>query len=131
MIGQERKRKNGTRMLALMGLSMTLSWTVFGVVTRDWVQDYRFSEKEALTWASNAAKGSSIPIELNERTLKWLRNYVGTSEGRQRMRLALANMEQYKGMIQGKLTLYNAPDELLAVPIVESGYKNLPQADFI
>lgn len=127
MIGQQKRTRKGIRLLALVGASLAISGTALGLASRDWVQDYRFTEKEALVWTANAARTSTIPVELNERTLKWLRYFVGTTEGRQRMRTALANMERYKEMIRGKISDYGGPEELLAVPIVESGYRNLPQ----
>lgn len=36
-------------------------------------------------------------------------------------------MENYKSMVLQKINQYNLPEELLAIPIVESGYQNLTQ----
>lgn len=127
MIGQPQRTKKGIRLLALVGITLALSGSALGVVTRGWVQDYRVTEKDALAWAATAAKTSTVPVELNERVLKWLRFYVGTSEGRQRMRTGLENLERYRAMVRGKIAEYGGPEELLAIPLVESNYRNLPQ----
>ena len=42
------------------------------------------------------------------------------------MRSALQRMETYRPLIEGKIHGYGVPEELMAVPIVETGYQNLP-----
>jgi membrane-bound lytic murein transglycosylase D len=39
----------------------------------------------------------------------------------------LHRMEQYRPMIKAKIKEYGVPAELIAIPIIESGYRNLPQ----
>ena len=37
-------------------------------------------------------------------------------------------MEKYRAMVEDKLSSHNIPSEILALPIIESGYRNISQA---
>ena len=89
------------------------------------VQDRRVSLSEAKTMAEKARKETEFPIVMNEAVLRQLNKYIGTPEGRDIMKSSLLRMENYKGMIIGYLEKYDVPMEILAVPLVESGYQNL------
>lgn len=91
------------------------------------VQDRRISLKQAEVMAENARKDSSFPIVVNDLVLAQLNKYVGTPEGRNFMRDSLQRMENYRRLVEGKLQEYNMPVELMAVPIIESGYQNLAE----
>ncbi|MBT3984402.1 MAG: transglycosylase SLT domain-containing protein [Bacteriovoracaceae bacterium] len=67
---------------------------------------------------------SKIPIEVNEEVLKWLNFYIGDPRGRSFMKKAMVRMKNYQGFILGKLGLSKLPLELLAVPLMESGFSN-------
>ena len=91
------------------------------------VQDRRISAAQADELAKHARSESGFPIVVNDLVLTELNRFIGTPDGREYMRNALARMEQYRGMIQPKLDQYQVPSEILALPIVESAYQNLPE----
>ncbi len=94
---------------------------------KSFVQDKRIALSEALALAKKTE--SEIPVEINDLVLKELNRYAGTPEGRSFLRDSLQRMEQYKPMIERKIAINNLPVELLAIPIVESGYQNLSQTN--
>jgi len=52
---------------------------------------------------------------------------LGTPDGRAFVRDSLHRMRAHEALLTAKLTQYGLPSELLAVPMVESGYQNLSQ----
>lgn len=103
----------GTAMLAVMVTS--------ALASQGLVQDHRITLAEAQKYA----QGGGFPIVVNEAVLGQLNYYVGSPKGRAFMRSSLVRMEAFQPMIDAKLQQYKLPIELLAVPIVESGYQNM------
>lgn len=95
---------------------------------RGLVQDKRITMKEAQVLAEKAQSSSGFAVVMNEDVLFQLNRYVGTEEGRQFMAKALQRMEEYKPIVEKHLKKYNVPMELMALPITESGYQNLPES---
>ena len=93
--------------------------------SKSFVQDKRIT----LHYAQKLVQSmkSEIPIEINDLVLKQLNRYAGTPEGRAFFKESLIRMNNYKSMIEKKLIVNKLPIELLAVPLVESGYQILPQ----
>ena len=71
---------------------------------------------------------SPLPVDLNDGVLTQLNNYLGMPGGCAHMQDAMDRMEEHRDIIEKKLAEYGAPKVLLAIPLVESGYRNLPQA---
>jgi len=90
------------------------------------IHDRRISMIEARQLAEVARSGATIPIEMNERVLKQLNLLLGTPDGRAWLQASIARMGQYKDFISEKVKASGLPAELIAVPLVESGYRNLP-----
>jgi membrane-bound lytic murein transglycosylase D len=112
-----------------VGLGVLVA-TVLGFTAsaaKDLVQDRRVSMAQAQTMATNLKGSSGFPVAVNDRVLRQLNRYVGTPEGREFMKASLKRMETYRSLVEENLRKYSMPMELLAVPIVESGYQNLPQ----
>lgn len=110
--------------LAIIGLAaMSLTAIAFAAT----VKDRRISIADAQQMASVARANSTFPIVVNDSVVQELNRYVGTPDGRQFVRESLLRMQQHRGVIDSKLEQYGLPSELLAVPLVESGYRNLPQ----
>jgi beta-lactamase regulating signal transducer with metallopeptidase domain len=86
------------------------------------IKDRRVSQAQAESYAKKI--NSSIPIVINKRVLKYLNLATGTPRTRFYMRNALKRMKQYQPMIESKLAAAGLPNDLLAVPAVESGYQN-------
>ena len=92
------------------------------------VQDRRVTLAEAQSLAKNArSHGAEFPLEINEPVLRQLNRLVGTPEGREFMQRALDRMSKYETMINAKIEEYGAPRELIAVPLIESGFQNRGQ----
>ena len=123
MFTEKQHRGGATGLAAFALIAVMLTGTAFAA--KGLVQDRRVSLKQAQDWAIQARKGSEFPIVVNEEVLKHLNNFVGTAEGRAKIRVALQRMEGYRPMIQGKIDDYGAPIELMAIPIIESWYQNL------
>lgn len=106
-------------------LSLVVGATAFA--SKGLVQDRRVNMGQAKAMAVKAQSEVGFPVVVNDLVLKQLNRYIGTPEGREFMRSSLQRMENYRGVIEGKIQEYSAPSELMAVPIIESGYQNLEQ----
>ena len=67
---------------------------------------------------------STFPIEVNEKVLKWLNYFITDPQGKAFLVSSLNKMNNHKKFILQKLEKANMPRELLAVPLMESGYNN-------
>lgn len=106
-------------------LAFLMSLTAYAA--RGLIQDRRVTIDQAEIMLKHAKSDKGFPIVVNDLVLNELNRFIGTPDGRSYMRDAFARMETYRPMIQAKLDQYNLPSELLAIPIVESAYENLPQ----
>jgi membrane-bound lytic murein transglycosylase D len=70
-----------------------------------------------------------FPLAVNERVIEQLNRLLGTPDGRAFMRASLQRMQEHEALLVGALVHYGLPAELMAVPLVESGYRNLPHDD--
>jgi membrane-bound lytic murein transglycosylase D len=100
-----------------------------GMVLSESVQDRRVSLAQAQEMAAVAQAGSPFPIVVNEQVLSELNRFLGTPDGRAFTRDALKRMSAHEALISARLAQHGLPQELLAVPLVESGYRNLAQSD--
>jgi hypothetical protein len=110
---------NGMAILALLATGAGLS---------DSVHDRRVSFAQAQELAAAARAGSSFPIVINEQVLTELNRYLGTPDGRVFLREGLRRMGDHENLIAARLAEHGLPAELMAVPLVESGYRNLAQS---
>lgn len=119
-------------------MSSRLGWLAAGLcafvvagaafASNGWLQDRRVTAQDADVMLRTATKnGSTFPIEMNELVLKQLNRYLGTPEGREFIRESLVRLQEFEAPIQAKLTEYGLPSELMAVPLIESGFQNRPQ----
>jgi membrane-bound lytic murein transglycosylase D len=92
------------------------------------VQDKRVSLSQALEMAAVARTSSAFPIVVNEQVLTELNRFLGTPDGRAFLRDGLKRMSDHEELISARLAKHGLPRELLAVPLVESGYRNLEQS---
>jgi membrane-bound lytic murein transglycosylase D len=114
-------RFGGIGLLAGTGLAIWL-----GLATASaGIQDRRITLADAERLAEKA-NSEAFPIRMNDLVLRELNRYLGTPDGRKFLTESIARLAEYEPMIQEYLTKYKLPRELLAVPLVESGYQNLP-----
>ncbi|OFZ54123.1 MAG: hypothetical protein A2428_08780 [Bdellovibrionales bacterium RIFOXYC1_FULL_54_43] len=119
-------------------VTRSISWSVGIIVvalmaatafaSQSLVQDRRVSAADARRMAVNAQSETGFPVVINDLVLQELNRYIGTPEGREFMRKSLQRMENYRSLVKRKVTEYAVPEELMAIPITESGYQNLEQA---
>lgn len=111
-------------LLYLVGTSFVFM-VATGFVLQSSVQDRRITMDDAKRLGEEAQVNSNFPIVVNDLVLAELNLFIGTPEGREFMRLSLARMENYRDMVAGQLAEYRLPEELMAIPIIESGYQNI------
>jgi membrane-bound lytic murein transglycosylase D len=100
-----------------------------GVVLPGTVQDRRVSLSQAEEMAEIARQGSSFPIVVNDEVVEQLNRLLGTPDGRAFIRNGLQRMREHRRTIEARLWRHGLPSELLAIPLVESGYRNLGQGE--
>jgi membrane-bound lytic murein transglycosylase D len=88
------------------------------------IQDRRIDMDEARELASRAGS-EEFPIAMNDLVLRELNRYLGTPDGRKFITDGITRMADFEPMIQEHLQNYKMPSQLLAVPLIESGYQNL------
>jgi membrane-bound lytic murein transglycosylase D len=67
----------------------------------------------------------SLLAAMNERVLRQLNALLATPDGRTYLQASLDRMRAYEPLVSAELARQGLPAELLAVPLVESGYRNL------
>jgi membrane-bound lytic murein transglycosylase D len=93
------------------------------------IQDRRISPQQAQEMLAVAQRGSEFPFVVNELVVAQLNRLLGTPDGRAFIRASLQRMQEHEALIASALARYGLPAELMAVPLVESGYGNLPPSD--
>jgi hypothetical protein len=122
------KFRNGRTGSALLCASLCFCFmAAVSFASQGLVGDRRITLEEAIKMAENVEGDMSFPVVVNDSVLMQLNSYLGTPDGRTFMRRALSRMETHLEIMEGKLSEYGAPKALMAVPIVESGYKNIAQ----
>lgn len=111
---------------ALIGITAVTILMSVGVVLGAPVKDRRVGWAEAQRLVRVAQRSSELPIVMNERIFAQLNLMLATPDGRAFTRASLARMNQYEGVVSGQIRRYGLPSELDAIPLVESGYRNLP-----
>jgi len=130
MISNHSFKKNPITVLlqcAVAGLGVLLmASSVYA--SKGLIQDRRVSEADAQSMLKNIKPNPDFPLVINDLVLKELNRYLGTPEGREHMKSSLQRMQEHKKFIAEKLQEYNVPADLIAIPIIESGYQNLEQS---
>lgn len=91
--------------------------------------EQRVDIEQAQGMAKQAAKTSKIPIVVNDLVLEELNRFLNTTSGRKFIKESLARMEAFRPMLERELDSAHLPKELMVIPIIESGYRNLPEAE--
>lgn len=116
------------RQISLMVMILIMAFMIpVAFASKGTVQDRRVTESQAVKMAEKAKLNAGFPIVVNDLVIRQLNIYLGTPEGREFMKKSLQRMENYRKGIEAKLEQYGVPEEFLAMPIVESGYRNLEQ----
>lgn len=89
------------------------------------IRDRRISVEHVARLATVAGETGAIPLAGNDRVVRQLNLLVATPDGRAFVRASLERMKSYEQLIADAFARRNLPTELMAVPLVESGYRNL------
>lgn len=119
-VGKVLKWMSGLCLLSLLGVGAFAS--------NGLIQDRRVSMVQAQAMAAKASGQSDLKVVVNDLVLAQLNRYIGTPEGREFMRKALIRMENHRDTVLHGLQKYGVPAEVLALPLIESGYQNLPES---
>ncbi len=122
-------RKIGSRVAVfIIAGAFVLSMTALALGAGKLIGTRTVTLAEAQVMATIARKDSQFPIVINELVLVQLNRFLGTKQGRDFMKGSIKRMEQYRSIIEAKLKMFphKMPLELLAVPLIESGYMNKP-----
>lgn len=119
--------KMGRSISVSMGLVLASIMSVTAFASKGLVQDRRVTITQATAMGARAQSETGFPIVVNDLVLKQLNRYIGTPEGREFMKNSLQRMKNYEDVVGLHLQKYGVPSEIMAVPIIESGYQNLTQ----
>ncbi len=75
-------------------------------------------------WPRSRGAIRRFPVVVNPAVLAELNALLGTPDGRAFLRASVERMKLHQAHIESQLARYGLPRELLAVPLVESGYRN-------
>lgn len=67
---------------------------------------------------------SEIPLTMNALVLRELTRFLCHPDGRRHYRQAVTRLPIYRSLIDGALSAARMPRELIAVPLIESGFRN-------
>ena len=88
------------------------------------VADQLVTMAQAKQLAEKTSKTQNIDIVVDKEVLYWLNRAVRSEPSRRHVRESLQRMKSYQSMIESKLGSAGLPGELIAVPLVESGFRN-------
>lgn len=71
------------------------------------------------------ASDNEFVVQPHPLVLAQVHDLIGTPGGRSSLSKALAGMAQYEVMVMRALDTYDLPPQLAAVPLIESGYRNV------
>lgn len=122
-----RKNFSASRWLHAIAAIVSIAFvTSTAIAASDILRDKQITLIEAENLVRESID-SDFPVEVNAAVLEQLNYFIGTSTGRDFIRDSLGRQGQYDEVLQTKFALYNAPDELLAVALMESGFSNSAQ----
>lgn len=109
--------------LALPAFTFSAAYAAKGVKPRDALTR---DEVVKLVEAMDVSPG--FPLVVSDAVVERLNKIVTDPDRSQSTREALDRMAQHKTLLTGALQKYGHPAELLAIPLVESAYNNLPES---
>lgn len=110
--------------LLLPALTVSAAYAAKGVKPRD-----PLSRAEVVKLVEAMDVSPNFPLVVTDDVVTRLNKIVTDPARSQSTREALARMAQHKQVLSGYLTKYGHPAELLAIPLVEAAYKNLPETE--
>ena len=131
MFKEKKSRKISSTLTAVIAGAVALtSMTALALTAGKAIGTRVITRAQAEELASVVSKDSGFPVVVNDLVLEQLNRFLGTAQGREFIKNALVRLESYRPMIEAKIKSYggHVPEELLAVPVIESGYQNLQES---
>ena len=114
--------------IALSGLLGSTALSLSAWAAQNIIQDRRIDLREAEAMVAEARLATDFPIVINDDVVTQLNRFVATPDGRQFIAEGLERMKELMPVLQPVFDARKAPREILAVGLVESGFRNLPPA---
>jgi membrane-bound lytic murein transglycosylase D len=109
-----------------VGLVAVAVLTVLTVAIATPVQDRRLSRSAAEQLVAETPGSSTWGLRVNDAVLRQLNLLLGTPDGREFLTSSITRMQRNEPAVLTQLKRYGLPSQLRVVPLVESGYQNLP-----
>lgn len=123
-------RSLGRAAIASLGMGALILMGAAAYAFSPPIQDCRVTIRDAAKMAAVAQIGSEFPITVNDQVLRELNRWLATPDGRTSLQDGLRRLQSRKASLSEQFLRSGLPSELLAVPLVESGYRNLePSTD--
>jgi hypothetical protein len=119
---QEKPRRRTVAAVVFIGAMAVLSTLAYA--SRSAIQERGLTLQEAQALARKTGTGMKVPLDMNELVLAKLNRYVATAGGRKYVREAFERLPEYKAMIDKKTKEHGMPEELIALAMYESGFRN-------
>jgi membrane-bound lytic murein transglycosylase D len=116
------RKKHSWWLKILGGMTLTVM-SGLGIAANGTIGDVTLTMDDAQELVIGSSQ--DFPITMNEDVLRQLNRYVGTARGRKFVRESLKRMGEHRNVVQSAISDYQLPLELMAVPVIESGYRNL------
>jgi membrane-bound lytic murein transglycosylase D len=127
LLVRPKHRLGNASVMAISAIAMLLM-SLVAAVSAAAIQDRRISVEEALRMAATTPQGG-IPIRANDAVVTQLNRLLATPDGREYLRASVNRMREHRAMMATEIAARNLPIDLLAVPLVESGYRNLEPSE--
>lgn len=127
LLVKPKQRLGNTSVMATSAIAMILM-SLVAAVSAAAIQDRRISVEDALRMAETTPAGG-IPIPANDAVVTQLNRLLATPDGREYLRASVKRMREHKAMMATEIVERDLPIDLLAVPLVESGYRNLEPSE--
>lgn len=92
---------------------------------KGFVEDKKWTKEQLTEKIKSTQERSGLTIDANDRVLAALQTSLGSNHLRRQMKESLERMKTYEVMVDYKLKTAKLPMGLKAVPLMESGYKNI------
>lgn len=117
--------KNHPTFSVLLVLAAFVVLSLSAFAAGDLVVDRRISHADAKRLVAETNRDSAFSIQANEDVVNQLNHYVGVAKHRRYLKQAMARMEQMRAELEPVLEKRGLPEDLLVMPLLESGYQSL------
>ncbi len=127
-MGKKKNKLNKIVFLALMALPLgLLSVSAYTYKVHASVGGLSMGELKSLVKQKDFSK--NFPVDINKDVVKWVNKYARTSSGVKFTKKSLRNYKAHKRLVHGYIKNYGHPEELAAVPFIESLYQNIEKSN--